>query len=89
MALNKKLRFNPLQLGFVEIQRGYKNVIYKLYDKKNQLIGWIVYYDFSQPSYWLAYKEIHHDNSDSTSSLVFQGNIPNNAFAKQLFKNIL
>lgn len=85
-------KFNPIAVGFTKVERGYQDEIYVRYeiaDGKKRIKDWIVYPYWFLPRLWWAYKvKYHADGSGSTESMVFQGKIPNNSFAKQLFKNI-
>lgn len=47
------------------------------------------YYAFGDPPHWLVYRVTHHLSGTSSHTLVYQGQIPNDAFARQLIKNVL
>lgn len=85
-------KFTPRAVGFKKVKRGYKDIIhvrYEIVKGKKRIKDWIVCFDFGLPQVWVGYKVRHHsDGSGSTDRMVFQGRIPNNSFAKELFKNI-
>lgn len=82
-----KVKFSPALLGFKRERHPNKN-IYLLYEKAKRM-GYIVDCNSDKKNYWVAYKKIYNkDGTWITDRMIFQGLIPSNTFAKQLFKNI-
>lgn len=82
--------FSPKAIGLTPTSD--KNV-WELYrtdkkDNRTKLVAWFAYLDFMTPPHWLAYTVSYHEGNRKVDSLVYQGNIPTNHFAKQLIKNI-
>lgn len=85
-------KFNPRKLGLKRDLQGHRLVSYSLYERSKEgakKIGWIMKCNDPKAGYWVGYAVVHYsDGGKPSSRFVFQGQIPNNTFAKQLFKNI-
>ena len=85
-------KFNPVKLGFKRDHGRGRQLVYSLYkpSKAGKVwVGWIAKSTCPKEVYWTAYKVIYHEGEEKPSeNWCFKGRIPNNTFAKQLFKNI-
>lgn len=103
MARNKKIfgKFTPDNFSFkkgkntYKLQKSYKDkeapfyLLYEVSAAEKILVGQIRFVGWVEKTYWIAHRIIrHNDVSDSAHSFAFEGQIPTNSFAKQLFQNI-
>lgn len=88
--MNATDKFNPKDCGFFKRNDADGEEEYVLLDDKYRAVGKLFHTNYFQglPIEWTAYKFVHCCDGKTKEHIVFEGRIPTNVFAKELFKNL-